>query len=82
VQETDRREATILDTLAELQFLTGEPEAAVATIEEAMALAPQEPYYAEQRRRFLGERSDRPDPQNPYRRAPSPAPAGGGELTA
>jgi rhomboid protease GluP len=82
VRETDRREATILDTLAELQFLTGEPEAAVATIEEAMALDPQEPYYAEQRRRFLGERSDRPDPTNPYRREPSPAPAQGSELTA
>ena len=41
----------------------------------------QEPYYAEQRRRFLGERSDRPDPLNPYRRAP-PAPANRSELTA
>ncbi|HEX5066026.1 MAG TPA: rhomboid family intramembrane serine protease [Myxococcota bacterium] len=82
VAETDRRQATILDTLAELQFLTGAPQAAVATIEEAMALAPKEPYYAEQRRRFLGERSDRPDPRDPYRRAPSPSPARGGELTA
>jgi membrane associated rhomboid family serine protease len=82
VRETDRREAPILDTLAELQFLTGERDAAVATIEEAMALDPQEPYYSEQRRRFLGERSDRPDPMSPYERAPSaPAPADG-ELTA
>jgi membrane associated rhomboid family serine protease len=81
VDETDRRDATILDTLAELQFLTGEPEAAVATIEEAIALDPQEPYYTEQRRRFLGERSDRPDPLNPYRRPPEPA-AGEGEITA
>jgi len=83
VRETDRREPTILDTLAELQFLTGEKDAAVATIEEAMALAPSEPYYAEQRRRFLGERKDRPEYTDPYPRAPQPpAPAQGNEVTA
>jgi membrane associated rhomboid family serine protease len=83
VRETDRREATVLDTLAELQFLTGEKNAAVATIEEAIALAPREPYYAEQRRRFLGERKDRPEFTNPYQRVPQPAaPAPGSEVTA
>lgn len=80
VRETDRRVPTILDTLAELQFLTGERDAAVATIEEAMALDPREPYYSEQRRRFLGERSDRPDPRDPLPRTPEPA--RGSELTA
>jgi len=83
VRETDRREANILDTLAELQFLTGEKDAAVATIEEAMALEPGVPYYAEQRRRFLGERKDRPEYTNPYQRVPQPsAPAQGSEVTA
>jgi membrane associated rhomboid family serine protease len=81
VRETDRREPPILDTLAELQFLTGAREAAIATIEEAIALDPREPYYAEQRRRFLGERSDRPEPLNPYRRPPETPPQGS-EVTA
>jgi tetratricopeptide (TPR) repeat protein len=76
VSETQRKEPTILDTLAELQFQTGEPEAAVATIEEAMRLDPDEPYYGEQRRRFLGERSDRPPPPGgSFRPLLPPAPA-------
>ena len=40
---------------------------AVAVIDEAIAIWPAEPYFREQRRRFLGERSadDRPDPPPP-----------------
>ena len=67
VEETGRSEPTILDTLAELQFLLGSREAALATIDEAIAGAPDEPYYREQRRRFAGERApdDRPAPPLP-----------------
>ena len=61
--------------LAELQFRLGDVEAAVATIEEAIALEPGESYYTEQRRRFLGERSDRPPPPGPFwRPVPSEPP--------
>jgi hypothetical protein len=66
VEETGRKEATILDTLAELQFRMGDANAAIATIEEAMALQPREPYYSEQRRRFRGERKDRPPDPNSF----------------
>ena len=62
VDETERREPSVLDTLAELQFQLGHAKQAVATIEEAILEAPGERYYQEQRRRFLGERArdDRP----------------------
>lgn len=64
VQETQRAEPTLLDTLAEVQFQLGRSEAAVATIQEAIVRQPFEPYYREQLRRFLGERDaeDRPSP--------------------
>ncbi len=75
VRETQRKEPALLDTLADLQFQTGDPEAAVATIEEAMSLDPEEPYYGEQRRRFLGERSDRPPPPGDFRRLIPVAPS-------
>jgi membrane associated rhomboid family serine protease len=67
VEESERRDATILDTLAEVQFLLGHPESALAIIDEAIAREPDESYYREQRRRFLGERDrdDRPDPPLP-----------------
>jgi membrane associated rhomboid family serine protease len=62
VAETEGREAALLDTLAEVLFQLGESEHAVETIERAIAQEPDEPYYREQRRRFLGERpaDDRP----------------------
>lgn len=62
--QDERREPTILDTLAELQFQLGYQEQALATIEEAILKQPSEAYYREQRRRFLGERDpdDRPPP--------------------
>jgi membrane associated rhomboid family serine protease len=64
VRATQRLEPNLLDTLAEVYFQLGRSEDAVATIDDAIALAPDEPYYAEQRRRFLGERAadDRPEP--------------------
>jgi membrane associated rhomboid family serine protease len=63
VDETDREIPEVLDTLAELQFQLGRSDSALATIEEAIALAPGEDYFREQRRRFLGERAaeDRPE---------------------
>jgi len=71
VRSTDRLDPNVLDTLAEVYFTAGDIEAAVETIDEAIALAPDEPYFREQRRRFLGERppEDRPEPP---RRAPLP----------
>lgn len=75
--ESERGEPTILDTLAELQFLLGHEQEAVETIEEAILQQPTESYYREQRRRFLGERDrdDRPpppgeQPQLPFEEAP------------
>jgi membrane associated rhomboid family serine protease len=69
VAETERRDPTLLDTLAEVQFQLGHPELAVPIIDEAIDRAPLEPYYREQRRRFTGERDpdDRPpDPTLPW----------------
>jgi aspartyl-tRNA synthetase len=56
VEETDRLEPTLLDTLAELQFQMGRTDLAVATIDEAIAQDPEQRYYREQRRRFMSER--------------------------
>jgi membrane associated rhomboid family serine protease len=77
VAETGGREATMLDTLAEVQFQLGWHAQAIATIDEAIAREPQEPYYREQRRRFTGDRpaDDRPpDPALRPWRAPHPPP--------
>jgi len=81
VEETDRQDPNLLDTLAESQFAAGRPEDAVETIDEAIALSPEEPYFTEQRRRFTGERGrdDRPapppdEPAPPPQRPPSSAP--------
>ena len=62
VLDTGREEPTVLDTLAEVQFQLGRSDAAVDTIQEAIARKPFEPYYREQLRRFLGQRDpeDRP----------------------
>lgn len=62
VDETERKDPNILDTLAEVQFMLGWPERAVETIDEAIAHAPDVDYFREQRRRFTGERDadDRP----------------------
>jgi hypothetical protein len=73
VVETHRLEATILDTLAEVQFGLGMDAAAVNTIDEAIALEPDDTYYQEQRRRFAGERArgDRPEYIPPMFREPN-----------
>ncbi len=64
VERTDRRDPNILDTLAEVLFVAGDDQGAVAVIDEAIQLAQGETYFREQRRRFTGERAagDRPDP--------------------
>ena len=86
VEKSERSDATMLDTLAEVQFQLGHPERALVIIDEAIAQEPDEVYYREQRRRFLGERDrdDRPDPPQapapwdapPERDAPAPSDAG------
>jgi membrane associated rhomboid family serine protease len=68
VAETERQDPNILDTLAEVQFALGRPGEAISTIEEAIAQAPKEPYFREQRRRFTGERA-------PDDRPPAPLPS-------
>jgi membrane associated rhomboid family serine protease len=72
VDETDREEATVLDTLAEIQFQLGRDAEAVATIEEAILRDPDERYYQEQRRRFLGERARDDRPPSPGFPEPEP----------
>jgi membrane associated rhomboid family serine protease len=64
VSNTGRILPGILDTLAEALFQRGDRLAAVLTIEEAIRLDPFEPYYQEQRQRFIGVRDadDRPPP--------------------
>jgi len=60
--QSKREDPNILDTLAEVQFQLGKLEDALRTIDEAIAQAPGEDYFREQRRRFTGERDidDRP----------------------
>jgi membrane associated rhomboid family serine protease len=76
VDATDRREANILDTLAEVHFRRGETGAAIEVIQEAIRLDPNEPYYRGQRERFLGRRDadDRPDPPSFAPEPPANAP--------
>ena len=77
VRETERANPDLLDTLAEVEFQRGHASAAVDTIDEAIALAPDVDYFREQRRRFRGERAadDRPAPPSPYfERAPEEEP--------
>jgi len=62
VVETDREDPNVLDTLAEVLFILELEDEAVRIIDEAIARAPNESYFREQRRRFTGERAadDRP----------------------
>ena len=64
VAKTGRRDPNVLDTLAEVLFVAGDDQGAIAVIDEAIVLAGSEVYFREQRRRFIGERAadDRPDP--------------------
>jgi membrane associated rhomboid family serine protease len=74
VRETRRSDANLLDTLAEVYFQIGRLEEALETIDEAIELAPGEPYFREQRRRFQGERArdDRPEPPEALPELPVP----------
>jgi len=79
VEKTDRANPDYLDTLAEVQFLFGDPEAAITTIDEAIEIAPWDDYFREQRDRFIGLRPADERPQSPdlpwFRRGPvEPAP--------
>jgi membrane associated rhomboid family serine protease len=68
VDATDRLDPNLLDTLAEVEFQSGHADEAVDVIDEAIRLAPEEPYFREQKRRFAGERAadDRPAPPEPF----------------
>jgi rhomboid protease GluP len=74
--ETGWAAPAILDTLAEIHFLSGRPELAREIEGAAVALAPDEPYYREQLRRFgeppEGERPDAPGGGGPEPRRPEP----------
>ena len=70
VEDSERSAPHILDTLAEVHFQLGDREAALAAIEEAILQKPDDDYYQEQRRRFLGER----DPEDRPYFDPTPAP--------
>jgi membrane associated rhomboid family serine protease len=77
VEETQRTQASMLDTLAEIEFQLGRPERALEIIEEAIARAEDEAfadYYREQLRRFRGERDaeDRPEPPSLWHLFPKP----------
>jgi hypothetical protein len=71
-EETGWSEAPILDTLAEIHFLSGRADLALELADAAVALAPGEPYYREQRRRFAGERDRADRPAGPSGLAPVP----------
>jgi membrane associated rhomboid family serine protease len=64
VDQTGRLDPNVLDTLAEVLFVSGRPNDALGVIDEAILLTGGEIYFHEQRRRFTGERAadDRPDP--------------------
>jgi len=78
VAQTQRRNPDLLDTLAEVLFVLGDIPGALIAIDEAIELSGGEPYFVEQRRRFIGERApdDRPAPPprpwlgRPRRQAP------------
>ena len=74
VRLTGRQEPTVLDTLAEVYFAQGRTQVAVEVIEEAIGLAPGEPYYEEQRKRFTGERAAGDRPESPAEVQPPHAP--------
>jgi len=84
VSETNRSEATLLDTLAEVQFALGMTYAAISTIQEAISQQPDDAYYREQLRRFAGdrERDDRPEYVPPAIQTPNeqPEPSNSGAI--
>lgn len=71
VHETGQQDASVLDTLAEVQFYLGRPTDAIASIDQAIALEPSVSYFREQRRRYTGERPAHDRPPDPALPAPS-----------
>ncbi len=63
VQASQRAYPHILDTLAEVYFVQGRDDEALAVNAEALRISPEDRYLREQRRRYKGERArdDRPD---------------------
>ena len=82
-EATNFADPVVLDTLAEVHFASGRTDLALRLADAAVALAPNDPYYREQRERFAGgpaaaERRPEPAPPvapSPPRRAPRPAPS-------
>jgi hypothetical protein len=78
VAETERANPDYLDTLAEVQFLAGDTDAALITIDEAIEIAPWDDYFKEQRDRFIGLRPREDRPESPalpwYLRGPTDPP--------
>ena len=74
VDETQRANPAILDTLAEVYFMQGRHEEALEVNREALMLTPDNPYLREQRRRYRGERDadDRPEVDDPEEDDPLP----------
>jgi membrane associated rhomboid family serine protease len=65
VAETERANPDYLDTLAEVQFLAGDPDSALLTIDEAIEIAPWDEYFQDQRDRFIGLRAADDRPESP-----------------
>lgn len=57
--ELSESDPGILDTLAEVYFKMGKKELAVATIEKAIAAKPDDTYFQDQKKKFLGEASEK-----------------------
>jgi len=72
--KTRHRDPNVLDTLAEFYFRLGDEERALAAIDAAITLAPEEPYFQEQRKRFVGERAADDRPKPPASAPPSHSP--------
>ncbi len=72
VHESGEQEASVFDTLAEVQFHLGRPVDAIVSIDEAIALEPDVSYFREQRRRYTGERPAHDRPPDPAFPPPSP----------
>ena len=86
VRATERRSPNLLDTLAEVYFQLGRSDDAVETIDQAIALAPGEAYFASSagassasaRRTTAPSRpSELPPARSRRRRRSSPRPASG-----
>jgi hypothetical protein len=74
-EATHWAQPAVLDTLAEIHFAAGRPALAAELADAALALAPDDPYYRAQQRRFAEGRakaapSDPSRPPRPSRRAP------------